>query len=178
MCVFVAQELASRVQDALFVLMVRDFRGVVQSLRRAYAEGFEWAGKQIDDSAHLWARCYANVDALPPDRTITVSFDRLCAEPEAVVSSLASELGRRLNIDPAHFRPQTFATSHACRVARQTIGTVTGGVFSFQAIAPYDAAAWTDAMEEVCAPIVGTVRSEIQSLLDGGLGAKGSNSHR
>lgn len=164
--ILVAQELVARFSDALFVLMTRDFRGVVQSLRRAYADGYDWAGKQIEDSAHLWNRCYSHAAELPRERTVVVSYDRLCSEPQIVVPALANELGKRLDVDPMLFRVQTFASSHATRDRRPTIAALHEGAVSFNPIASYDVAAWTEGMEAVCEPIVRDVRLQLSDLLE------------
>lgn len=162
----VGQELGERLNDAVFVLMVRDYRGVVQSLRRANADGHRWAGARIEDSADVWARCYAHAPLLPPDRTIAVSYDDLCASPEATVSSLADCLGERLGVDPALFRREVFASSHATRLPRATIATLDGETVSFAPVPSYDATAWSDGMEARCAPIVSEAENGLPRIVD------------
>ncbi|MGB6061185.1 MAG: sulfotransferase, partial [Candidatus Aquilonibacter sp.] len=45
----IARELVERLPDAVFLLMLRHYRGVIQSLRRSYATGYRWAGSRIQD---------------------------------------------------------------------------------------------------------------------------------
>jgi Sulfotransferase family len=159
----VGSALAERLPGALFVLMLRHYRGVVQSLRRSYAEGYRWAGSQIGDSAALWAEYYAHAAALPPDRTLVLSYDRLCADPEPAIRRAGDFIAARCGVEPAGFDPRVLATSFATTSQRSTIARQDGDRVVFSPIASYDRARWTDGMEAVCRPAVGRVDEELRA---------------
>jgi hypothetical protein len=90
----VAQQVAAAEPEALFVLCIRDVRGVCQSLARSYANGRTWVGADTSARVGLWRRFYAVAPQLPPTRTIVLDYDRLCADPEPVFYTLLADLVR------------------------------------------------------------------------------------
>jgi Sulfotransferase family len=159
----VAAELAERLPDAVFVLMLRHYRGVVQSLRRSFADGYRWAGSQIGDSAALWAEYYAKTAVLPAERTLALSYDGLCADPETAIRRVRQFVANRCSVDAAGFDPRVLATSFATTSQRRTIAASHGEDIVFSPISSYDRARWTDGMEAVCRPAVAAVDTELRA---------------
>ncbi|HTW82639.1 MAG TPA: sulfotransferase [Candidatus Sulfotelmatobacter sp.] len=143
----VASSLVARFPSAVFILMLRHYRGCIQSLRRSYAEGYPWAGIRFMDSAQLWADFYERVDALPPDRTLPVSYDALCAEPGSEVERITSFLADRVGVAAAAFDHAIFASSHATKTSRPTLATTDGATTFFRRKSSFDANAWGDGYE-------------------------------
>jgi hypothetical protein len=157
----VAKVLADRLPDAIFVLLLRHYRGVIQSLRQSYADGYRWAGRQLQDSAALWATYYRNAAELPPERTIALSYEQLCASPETIIYELENALASRFGIDPASFNRRTLATSHATTSARRTIATLEVDTVVLKGVESYDAARWTEGMETAASIYV----DEVEALM-------------
>jgi hypothetical protein len=152
----IAEQLARDLADAIFVLLVRHYRGVILSLRRSYADGYRWAGREFHESARLWARFYDCVELLPADRTIVLSYDALCADPEPNVARLEREIGRRFGVDPTLFDRRAFLEGHARQGPdrRQPMGVEDGGEVRLQPIPPYEMEKWTQGMEIAASPYV------------------------
>lgn len=151
----IAGTLVARLPDALFVLTVRDVRGVSQSLERSRAQGYLWAGDTLEERALLWRRFYSHVGSLDPDRTVVVDYDELCAEPPAVLDELARDLSRHgitFSLDAG-----ALCESHAnpAGAGRPTVGVRLGdGSVSLRSIPSYDAAAWPADADAVVADAV------------------------
>jgi hypothetical protein len=161
----VSRRVAELFPKALFVLMLRDFRGTVLSLRDSYAQGYQWAGSHISDSAQLWASFYEAAQHLPSDRTFAVSYDRLCRSPQESIASLEHAVGSYLRIGRDAFDRAVFADSHAKSLGpRRTLATKVGDKITFTSIEPYDSSRWNDAMESQCIPYVENVERKLKSL--------------
>lgn len=160
----VADQLLRLVPDALLVLCLRDFRGVIQSLRRSYDEGYYYAGPTWEDSAGLWARFNEQALTLPDEQTIVVSYDRLCDEPSEEVDRLDLELSRH-GLQQGR-SVEVFAHSHAVPDGseRPTVlhGNRFAGTLEFRPRARYDRAAWPDEIERSVAGIVGDVDARLR----------------
>lgn len=83
--------------DAQFIHIIRDGRDVVISLAKAFADGFEWAGKTIAERATLWAGSVkAGKEAgrnLGPRRYCEVRYEDLCLRPDRTIEYCLSFLG-------------------------------------------------------------------------------------
>jgi len=79
----IADELADRFPEALFVLVLRHYSGVVQSLGRT---DWPWVPATAEGKAGVWAEAYREVSRLPAERTIVVSYDALGADPSRYVA--------------------------------------------------------------------------------------------
>jgi len=161
----VVNELLRLVPHALLVLCLRDFRGVIQSLRRSYDEGYKYAGATPEESASLWVRFYERALALPVGQTVVVSFDRLCEKPSEEIARLEGALSR-------HGLPQgrsmeVFARSHAVPEGsvRPTVFSVdrVAGTAEFRPRELYDRVAWLDEIERSVAGIVGEVDARLRT---------------
>jgi hypothetical protein len=157
----VAETIAKELPDAVFLLMLRHYRGVVMSLRRSFAAGYQWAGWQIQESAKLWAQFYAGVDALPMDRTIVVSYDRLCEDPEPVIRGIETSLAERLGAPADGFDRTVFAQSHATSSTRRTLAHIVDNEVKFRSIPSYETSLWTDGMEAASYEHVARVHDDL-----------------
>ena len=153
----IAEELQHIFPDALFVLMLRHFSGTIQSLQRSYAEGYSWAGKSIEERAHLWATFYRKSMRLPPKRTIAVSYDLLCREPQKTVEHLEFQLARLLKLDPDSFDRHVLCKSHATSHARSTIAQELDETIAFTSIPSVDASRWSQVECNIVEPYLGEV---------------------
>jgi len=83
--------------DVRVIHLVRDVRGVVESaIRRAKKPGLD-----PESAARNWAGTNAiilrNLDAIPPERRITVRYEDLCRDPDATLAGLFGFCG----VDPS-----------------------------------------------------------------------------
>ena len=108
----ILKELEEHLPNALYVVMVRHYRGVLRSLGRAFDSGELWGGRTWFDRAHKWAFFYGHVPLLPMDRTIVVSYDRLCTSPAETLNELHDGL-RRFGVPPESLDTGIFAKSWA-----------------------------------------------------------------
>lgn len=161
----VARDLVALLPDALFVLCLRHYSGTIQSLRRSYEQGFRFAGSNDRESAQVWSDFYRNVVDLPPERTIEVSFDALCAAPASTLARLDDDLRRHgLAVDGSSRR--VLARSHAVPAAwsRPTIARLDeDGKVVLVPRPSVDADEWTRRRDESVRPVV----AEVDALLRG-----------
>lgn len=110
--VLIYDELLATYPDATFVLMIRHFSGVMQSLARSQERGYQWAGGTWGERALIWEMIYRDIARLRSPRVIPVSYDYVCSAPEDAMRRLSARLEdagfnvRERNLD-------VFATSHA-----------------------------------------------------------------
>jgi hypothetical protein len=119
----VADYLAELFPSALFVLTIRHYSGVIQSLERSYRDGWEWAGKTLAQRAQVWTDFYARASVLPPDRTIAISYDRVCEAPQLTLRKLIEQL-RAFDLPSDNYDWGVLAKSMATTSARPTIADV------------------------------------------------------
>ena len=153
----IADGLAAAYPDALFVLVLRHYTGVVQSLGRT---GWPWVPPTIAGRARVWADAYAAATLLPADRTVAVSYDRLCADPEATLTEFSRDLlGHGIRAD--RLVPGMFGYSHA-HVLGQPRRTLVDSEGRFQPMPSVDAAAWTPAVHAAADPEVRLVDERLR----------------
>ncbi|MGH9004440.1 MAG: sulfotransferase, partial [Acidimicrobiia bacterium] len=161
----VARDLAAFLPQAMFVLCLRHYSGTIQSLGRSYEQGFRFAGSNDRESARVWSDFYRNVVHLPPDRTIEVSFDGLCAAPETTLARLDEDLSRHgLAVDD--LSREVLARSHAVPAGgdRPTVGRLDeGGRVVLVGRPSVDAGQWSPDRDEGVRPVV----AEVDELLRG-----------
>jgi hypothetical protein len=139
-----AAELAKSYPNALFVLVLRHYSGVIQSLARSFLAGYEWAGKSLEERALLWASYYLNSVYLPSDRTVVVSYDTLCFDPETTLTDFLGQLKKK-GLDITLIRQGSLATSHANREVgnRPTIGYINSeGEVALRSMPSYERDSW------------------------------------
>jgi hypothetical protein len=143
--------------EALFVLCLRDYRGVVQSLQRSYREGYNFAGDTCERSAELWVSFNEKAVTLPPAQTIVVSYDRLCEAPAAEIGRLDHELVR-CGLDAGDHRREVFATSHAVpdSANRPTVAWQDShsGTVRLRPRPRYEPEEWTADVDQMVVPVV------------------------
>jgi hypothetical protein len=161
--ILVLRELVPLLPSALFVLTIRHFAGVIQSLRRSYGYGYLGAGTDVETSASLWASCYQVVPVLPSDRTVVVGYDQLCRTPRVVLDRLHSQLARHgldSNLDRA-----VLAESHATPETerRPTLAVIDeSGAVVLKGCTSVDTGEWTPELQVRVAPIVAETHAMLQ----------------
>ena len=154
----IADELAEAFPNALFVLMLRHYSGVVQSLGRT---GWPWVPADPGGRADVWAQAYGEIDRLPRERTIAISYDSLCASPDAVLEEATRQLAdagvRLAQLDAT----SVFGYSHAHVLGqpRPTLRTAEG---ELRPLASVDMVAWTPAIHEAVSPHVVVVDERLR----------------
>ncbi|MBE1489591.1 sulfotransferase family protein [Plantactinospora soyae] len=154
----VADTLAELYPSARFVLTLRHYAGVIQSLERSYRRRYLWAGATPVDRASVWAAVYERAAALPADRTTVFSYDELCADPDGTIARWRSALAR-IGVDPAGLDDRVFLRSYAggWDDQRRTVATRTGGRVEFAPIPSVDPERWSEALDTEVRPVVGEV---------------------
>ena len=150
----VAAELARQMPDAVFVLMLRHYGGVVQSLARSDIAKHSWVGRNWRERASVWRDVYEHVGDLPVDRTIPIGYEALCGDPSGTIGTLKGALRDR-GILADTMDPRMLTISHATDPghARPVIGRQDGdGAVSVRAIPPWDPGAWS-----------GSIRLEVEA---------------
>ncbi|MGH3693810.1 MAG: sulfotransferase [Pseudonocardiaceae bacterium] len=121
----ILKDLEEHFPKAVYVVMVRHYRGVLRSLSRAFDSGALWGGRTWVERAHKWSFFYGHVPLLPIDRTIVVSYDKLCMYPVEAIGELQDCL-LRFGVSSESLDAGVFAQSWATDPAggRPTIGSV------------------------------------------------------
>jgi len=86
--------------DALFIHIIRDGRGVVNSLSHSYKKGFRWAGKDIKDRTQLWVNLVnhgLNIKNHIPSRYMEVRYEDFYQYPVKILTEILSFAGLRFN---------------------------------------------------------------------------------
>ena len=163
----IVRDLADRLPNAIFILTLRHYSGVLQSLDRSYRDGFHWSGATWIERANLWRNFYAQVRYLPKLRTVAISYDKLCATPRSTIEALKDELTNRIGLDLSGISESQFVKSHATNGAdqRQTIGiqSHTGSTL-LQSIPSFEAQFWSETIEKEIRPITNRIDELIRQL--------------
>lgn len=154
--VFIAGQLADIFPDALFVLTLRHYTGVIQSLLRlgtvSLLPGFEasidWVDPTAVAAAALWSRHYQASFNLPNDRTIVFGYDRFCADPGTVLRQFKAALASR-SFPVDELDDASFMRSHASEPGkrRATAGRKSGAGVRLVSIPSFDPTTWTPVTE-------------------------------
>lgn len=165
--ILLADRLATTFPQAVFVLVVRDWKGVCQSLERSYRAGYAWAGPTVEQRLDVWADLYGHVPELPIDRVAAVYYDYLCERPETVLERLRRAL-RSLGV-PVDWDRRALLDSHAPSAAehRPTLGRLDGDRVLTRPIPSSDVDRWSRAMEQQARTRCGAVREMIEMLFPG-----------
>jgi hypothetical protein len=140
----VADYLCRLFPSALFVLTIRHYSGVIQSLERSYRDGWRWAGKTLAERAQVWADFYAHASFLPTNRTIAISYDRLCETPELALSQLIEKL-RDFHIPAENCDWTVLTRSMATTSERPTIAEIgPSGELRLKSRATFKIDKWSD----------------------------------
>lgn len=142
----IVRRLSEEFSDAIFVLLLRHYSGVVLSLKESFRQGYFWAGRTWEDRAQIWKSFYANVVFLPPERTLVVGYDLLCLQPERTIKKLANQLGG-IGFNNNEFDKNVFAISHATKPCKDgpTIGSFNSKKkLLLKSIKSYDEKVWSN----------------------------------
>lgn len=89
----VIPEIEQAFPNARYVVSLRDYRGVIQSMRKSFEKGYKWAGPTDIERAKLWADCYTKLmTSLPKDRTIIFDYDAFCDDPKFSIDTLSKDI--------------------------------------------------------------------------------------
>lgn len=151
----VVDALADQFPDARFVLTVRHYMGVVQSLARSYVKRYLWAGATPEERAWLWANIYGGVVRLPADRTVVVSYDALCADPVNAISAWRRDLAA-IGLNVEALDDSVFTRSYATDddSTRMTIATGNRDEVEFRPIPSARPQEWSPKIEQEVWPVV------------------------
>jgi hypothetical protein len=161
----VLPEILAAAPDAVVVLTLRHYRGVVQSLERSDRHGYEWAGATAAERARLWVRFYAQTARFPPARALPFGYDRFASAPDAAVVELRAGLAAA-GVDADSLDLASLAASGATRAhdARPVAGVVGEAGAVLRSFPSFDASAWTAEVAEVVEPIVAGVDARLRRL--------------
>jgi hypothetical protein len=108
--------------DCYFILVLRNYRDIIMSLTRSYNEGRQWAGSNLIERAKIWSNSYMNINKLPLERTIILSYDQLCTDPKRTIDNLNDNIKKIIGIDSSLLDLGTFSKSWASgKNTRKTI---------------------------------------------------------
>lgn len=164
----ICEYLANEFPHATFVVTVRHYTGVIQSLRRSFQDGYHMT---IDDDvarARLWADCYTAILRLPTERCIYVDYDALCRTPESEVARFLSDLEARTGLARNAFQLSTLTISHATTEERlrETIAVSDeNGTLRFRKRRTVDRTSWGAEDEERVRKVVRHVADDLKSRL-------------
>jgi hypothetical protein len=164
-----ADRIAADMPDSLFVLMLRHYSGTAQSLRRSFASGFGWAGASWAESAEVWASSYRHIGRLPVERTLVVSYEALCADPQSTLELLSNRLQSQGYPATALDRGQ-LALSHAppATGSRPTIGVVVGEEVELRPIRSFEPEHWSGDIHRKVWPVVSEVHRDLLTRFPSG----------
>ena len=138
----IAAELREALPDALFVLTLRHYSGVVQSLERSRSDGWAWGGQDLRQRIGLWCKLYAHAHELPAERTVVLSYDALCNDPTETLRVFGQRLSR-LGFPSETLSLAPFAHSYATTHPRPTLGRPNeDGSIVLRSIPSFDRAHW------------------------------------
>jgi len=146
--------LAKKFPDAVFILMLRHYSGVIQSLERSYHDGYKWAGDSFEKRAAVWSEMYSHVNKLPFTQLIPLSYDKLCYNPNLTLSGFREKL-TSFDIPINNLITDVFVESHATTTPRNTIGSYnTLGQVVLRSIPSFNRQSWSKEINKLIEPIV------------------------
>jgi hypothetical protein len=107
--------------NALFIYMFRHYSGVIQSLRRSWSLGYEWAGPKDENRAQLWSDLNNRILECQHRASIGVNYDELCAHPVETLNHLNNKLND-YGLSGT-FEKSVLSKSHTNNFARPTLAT-------------------------------------------------------
>jgi hypothetical protein len=155
--------LADQFPDALFVLTLRHYSGVIQSLVRqgtislvpGRESSTQWFDPTAVAAAVLWNQHNEAALRLPRDRTVVFGYDRFCADPEPVLARFKADLAAA-GFPTDELDEEVFAISHATDASRPraTVGRAGQHGVRMTILPSYDPLAWLPAIEVDVQPVV------------------------
>jgi hypothetical protein len=154
--VLIQADLAAQFPEALFVLTLRHYTGVIQSLMRlggitlvpGKGPSKQWFDPSAVAAAIVWNQHYQAGLQLPDDRTVVFGYDRFCADPLPVLARFKAALARA-DFPADELDDEVFASSHATDAAqpRATVGHIGDGGSRLIGMRSYDPSTWLPAIE-------------------------------
>ncbi|MEC0665837.1 sulfotransferase [Priestia flexa] len=160
----VAKQLADKFPNAIFILCLRHYSGVIQSYERSFKDGYLWAGENFKERAELYSKFYSNVSYLPKETTIPISYDALCLNPKETIAQLTDKLNE---LGIKGFDEKSLTISHATNVLHQrpTIAKFdVNNNIQFSSISSYDSNLWNEDIEKIVYPVVEETDQLLHSL--------------
>jgi hypothetical protein len=121
----------------------------------------DWA-----ERANLYCSFYDKVPFLLQERTVLISYDRLCADPENTIVMFKADLAD-LGVEVSELDDGQFTQSHATNSVyqRPTIGFQSDtGIISFRSIPSFDSQQWSKSIAGEVFPIVKNTDDLLRSL--------------
>ena len=159
----IAKSLALEYPNSIFILMLRHYIGVLQSLKRSFEDGYEWAGQSYLERAILWKTFYAHVSDLPANRTIAVSYEKLCSAPEETLNHLRTGL-KIQGVPASSLNAAVFAESYATTRPRPTVAKLQKDGLRFCPRQSANLADWNQEIESIVNPEVRNVDLLLKNL--------------
>jgi sulfotransferase family protein len=126
---------------AVFIVVLRHYSGVIQSLERSYRVGYRWAGPTFRQRAQLWSDMYSHLRRIPKTRIVPLGYDRLCADPNRVLHEFKTRL-RIAGVPSENLSLSVFLRSHSTIQNRPTIGSEENGHIILKPVNSVDLNAW------------------------------------
>ena len=84
----IIEKLRSKIYPAIFIIMLRDYRGVILSLEKSYNNppGRSWPGKDDEERAQLYYEFYKNLMNISPEEVIYLNYDQLFINPNETLN--------------------------------------------------------------------------------------------
>jgi hypothetical protein len=172
----ISDVLADMFPDALFILTLRHFAGVVQSILRlgmirllpGSEPAMDWIEPTASAAAQVWTRHYQAAMMLPPDRTIVFGYDAFCQNPDPVLAEL--KVGLASAGFPVHeLDDGVLAVSHAqpAGQTRRTVMTIRESGRVIRGIPSFDPTTWTEATELAARNVAGQTDEVLRRLFPG-----------
>lgn len=148
--------------QGIFVLTLRHYSGVIDSLERSYRDGWSWAGPEECTRINLWAEMYSRSIELPDHRTIPISYDQLTSDPEQTLGKFRMRL-EMLGVSTTRMDSATFCQSHSNIKPRPTLGTtLPSGEASLSPIASFYKPNWPAARIKAISEQVAMVERQLK----------------
>lgn len=152
-------------RNAIYILMIRDVRGVLKSLEKSSKQGYSWASNEYIENAKLYNQCYRNVKYLPKDRTIILDYDQLCNKPQDTIEKFNNDL-KKHEIFFEDLNLKEFTIPHASKESKKRLAFITSSnTIEFNSIKSYDDGYFNDIELNIITKIIGESISEINKLI-------------
>jgi GTPase SAR1 family protein len=92
----IIKKLQEKVNPALFIVMLRDYRGVISSLKKSCDEGRSWAGPEDADRATLYYKFYKRLKNINLNQVIFLNYDQLCGSPKEILDTFEEQFYNKL----------------------------------------------------------------------------------
>ncbi|MFN6507439.1 sulfotransferase family protein [Xanthomonas translucens] len=144
----IARRLAHDFTNAIFVILLRGYRGTIQSLRRCYPQGYLWAGPTDRERAELWSELYGCLATFSAAKVAVFDYDVLRRCPEDALSRLKADL-ERLGLSSVDLDWSVLSTSYSNLGALRDTSAINdaSGRPILRTLPTYDPSSWTKSDE-------------------------------